>query len=66
MNRLSPPTERDAFDTLLDHAPDKLNVVKTVRFPSRSCHCLTEETCKGEVKSVNCVTSHSSPLSTNT
>lgn len=23
--------ERDAFDTLLDHAPDKLNVVKTVR-----------------------------------
>lgn len=23
-------TERDAFDTLLDHAPDKLNVVKTV------------------------------------
>uniref|UniRef100_A0A8B9LA02 Parvin, beta n=1 Tax=Astyanax mexicanus TaxID=7994 RepID=A0A8B9LA02_ASTMX len=23
------PTERDAFDTLLDHAPDKLNVVKT-------------------------------------
>lgn len=29
--------ERDAFDTLLDHAPDKLNVVKTVKkdtFPS--------------------------------
>lgn len=24
-------TERDAFDTLMDHAPDKLNVVKTVR-----------------------------------
>ncbi|XP_061761124.1 beta-parvin-like isoform X2 [Nerophis ophidion] len=23
------PLERDAFDTLLDHAPDKLNVVKT-------------------------------------
>ncbi len=23
--------ERDAFDTLLDHAPDKLNVVKMVR-----------------------------------
>uniref|UniRef100_A0A3B5QKA7 Parvin, beta n=1 Tax=Xiphophorus maculatus TaxID=8083 RepID=A0A3B5QKA7_XIPMA len=23
------PAERDAFDTLLDHAPDKLNVVKT-------------------------------------
>lgn len=23
-------TDRDAFDTLLDHAPDKLNVVKTV------------------------------------
>lgn len=22
------PTERDAFDTLFDHAPDKLNVVK--------------------------------------
>lgn len=27
---LSVATERDAFDTLLDHAPDKLNVVKTV------------------------------------
>lgn len=25
------PTERDAFDTLFDHAPDKLNVVKKVR-----------------------------------
>lgn len=24
-------TERDAFDTLFDHAPDKLNVVKKVR-----------------------------------
>lgn len=23
-------TERDAFDTLFDHAPDKLNVVKKV------------------------------------
>lgn len=23
--------ERDAFDTLFDHAPDKLNVVKKVR-----------------------------------
>ena len=25
--------ERDAFDTLFDHAPDKLNVVKKVRLP---------------------------------
>lgn len=25
-------SERDAFDTLLDHAPDKLNVVKTVKY----------------------------------
>ena len=24
-------SERDAFDTLFDHAPDKLNVVKKVR-----------------------------------
>ena len=24
-------TERDAFDTLFDHAPDKLNLVKKVR-----------------------------------
>uniref|UniRef100_A0A3Q3VJF8 Calponin-homology (CH) domain-containing protein n=1 Tax=Mola mola TaxID=94237 RepID=A0A3Q3VJF8_MOLML len=29
INYLFLPTERDAFDTLLDHAPDKLNVVKT-------------------------------------
>jgi len=26
-------TERDAFDTLVSHAPDKLNVVKTVSNP---------------------------------
>ena len=25
-------TERDAFDTLFDHAPDKLNVVKGVGY----------------------------------
>ena len=25
-------TERDAFDTLFDHAPDKLNLVKKVKF----------------------------------
>jgi len=24
------PAERDAFDTLFDHAPDKLNIVKRV------------------------------------
>lgn len=30
LTHLSLETERDAFDTLLDHAPDKLNVVKTV------------------------------------
>lgn len=30
--------ERDAFDTLLDHAPDKLNVVKTVKnLASKDC-----------------------------
>ena len=29
--------ERDAFDTLFDHAPDKLNVVKRVSF--MLCHC---------------------------
>lgn len=34
LSHLFLPTERDAFDTLLDHAPDKLNVVKTVMFPS--------------------------------
>lgn len=28
-----PHTERDAFDTLFDHAPDKLNVVKKVTLP---------------------------------
>lgn len=26
----SPPAERDAFDTLFDHAPDKLSLVKKV------------------------------------
>uniref|UniRef100_A0A674AN17 Parvin, beta n=1 Tax=Salmo trutta TaxID=8032 RepID=A0A674AN17_SALTR len=28
-------SERDAFDTLLDHAPDKLNVVKKVKYLKR-------------------------------
>ena len=28
--------ERDAFDTLFDHAPDKLNVVKKVREATHS------------------------------
>lgn len=27
----SPKPERDAFDTLFDHAPDKLSVVKKVK-----------------------------------
>lgn len=32
-------TERDAFDTLFDHAPDKLSLVKKVRtFPQRGLH----------------------------
>lgn len=32
----SPKPERDAFDTLFDHAPDKLSVVKKVKstFPA--------------------------------
>lgn len=33
--------ERDAFDTLFDHAPDKLNLVKKVNTPTPrpSPHC---------------------------
>ena len=30
---ISSLSERDAFDTLFDHAPDKLNVVKRVGIP---------------------------------
>lgn len=39
-------SERDAFDTLFDHAPDKLNVVKKVgrflflKYLMCSCACL--------------------------
>lgn len=37
------PTERDAFDTLFDHAPDKLNVVKKVIRPCSSVELISQK-----------------------
>lgn len=37
------PTERDAFDTLFDHAPDKLNVVKKVIRPCTSVELISQK-----------------------
>lgn len=44
-------SERDAFDTLFDHAPDKLNVVKKVgrflflKYIMCACVCLCVSVC---------------------
>lgn len=37
------PAERDAFDTLFDHAPDKLNVVKKVIRPCSTVELISQK-----------------------
>ena len=40
--------ERDAFDTLFDHAPDKLQVVKKVRHIAPRSVCLWSPVIEGD------------------
>ncbi|XP_061761123.1 beta-parvin-like isoform X1 [Nerophis ophidion] len=50
------PLERDAFDTLLDHAPDKLNVVKTslITFVNKHLNKLNLEVTELESQKITC------------